>query len=172
VDHRPLTLSPPHYNMQWVPKRSFAESWCICLAYRYLVSGFLLTLISTADAILCAPGMPHQLEFRLIDGQLHRVYKHLWPSLREFWLLVSEKYYDRTYIVFEQQRWTYGQILDRSLKAAGVYRHVYGLRKGDTVGICSRNFPDYLVVFWACHLIGAVSVLANASVIILPLLSP
>jgi hypothetical protein len=53
--------------------------------------------------------------------------------------------------------------------------------QGDRVAICSRNYPEYLVAFWACRkfwvydaqfgalpqpqlldLIGAVSVLANA----------
>jgi non-ribosomal peptide synthetase component F len=146
--------------MPWVPKRTFSESMFSLFAYP-----ILLTFLIPADEILCAPGMLHQLESRLINGQLCRVYKHLWSSLREFWLLVSEKYNDRTYIVFEHQRWTYGQIAERSLKAASVYRHIYHIQKGDTVGICSRNFPDYLVAFWACHLIGAVPVLANASVI-------
>jgi acyl-CoA synthetase (AMP-forming)/AMP-acid ligase II len=108
--------------------------------------------------------MPHELELRLIDGRLNRVYKNLWPSLRAFWLWTSNVYTDRTYIVFESQRWTYRQVSDRAANAARIYQDIYGVQKGDRVGICSRNSPDYLVSFWACHLIGAVSVLANACV--------
>ena len=149
--------------MHWIPKRTLAESTTsLAHCLRTLIVLFL------ADEILCAPGMLHELEYCLVNGQLYRVYKHLWPSLREFWLLVSEKYKHRTYIVFEQQRWTYAQIAERSLKAASLYRHIYRIKKGDTIGICSRNFPDYLVAFWACHLIGAVPVLANALVNINP----
>lgn len=122
----------------------------------------VLTFLPTAEAILCATGMPHELETRLVDGQLLRVYKNIWPSLRAFWLWVSNEHKDRTYIIFEQQRWTYAQILERALKVACIFRDTYGIQKGDRVGICSRNFPDYLVAFWACHLLGAVSVLANA----------
>jgi hypothetical protein len=155
--------------MSWVPKRTFSEG--ISFQMQFLDFSIHFLRSPTADAVLCAPGTPHQLEYQLVDGQLHRVYKHLWPSLREFWLLVSGKYKHRTYIVFEKQRWSYGQIAERSLKAATAFRHIYHIEKGDTVGICSRNFPDYLVAFWACHLIGAVPVLANASVITFPALS-
>jgi acyl-CoA synthetase (AMP-forming)/AMP-acid ligase II len=106
--------------------------------------------------------MPHEMETRLVDGRIQRVYKNLWPSLRDFWIYVSNDHRDSTYIVFENQRWTYGRIADRAAKAASIYRHVYGVQKGDRVAICSRNFPDFLVAWWACHLIGAVSVLVNA----------
>lgn len=119
---------------------------------------------SVADAILCAPGMPHEVETRLVAGQIQRVYKNLWPSLRDFWLFVSTEHKDKTYIVFEQQRWTYGQIAARASKAASIYQSTYGIRKGDRIAICSRNFPDFLVAWWACHLLGAVSVLVNACV--------
>jgi len=33
---------------------------------------------------------------------------------------------------------------------------------GDRVAICSRNYPEYLVAFWASQLIGAVSTFVNA----------
>ncbi|KXN90245.1 2-succinylbenzoate--CoA ligase [Leucoagaricus sp. SymC.cos] len=124
----------------WSPKRSLAE----------------------VNAVLCAPGTPHELETRFIDGRLLRVYKNLWPSLRAFWLLAVKDHGDKPYVVYERQRYTYRQVFERSVKAAAVYRNVYGVRKGDRVAICSRNYPDFLVAFWACHLIGAVSVLTNA----------
>ncbi|XP_006460626.1 acyl-CoA synthetase [Agaricus bisporus var. bisporus H97] len=125
---------------EWKPKRTLAE----------------------AEALLCAPGTPHEIETRLVDGRLHRVYKNLWPSLRAFWLSAAKDHANATYVVYEQQRYTYQQVFERSVRAAAMYRDVYGIRKGDRVAICSRNYPEYLVAFWACHLIGAVSVLGNA----------
>ncbi|KII94769.1 hypothetical protein PLICRDRAFT_693101, partial [Plicaturopsis crispa FD-325 SS-3] len=124
----------------WIPKRTLAE----------------------ADAILCAPGMPHELETILIDGRLQRVYKNLWPTLGAFWLWAVDTHKDREYIVFEGERWTYAQLARLVLKAASVYRHAYGIQKGERVCICARNLPTYLAAFWACHLIGAVAVVANA----------
>ncbi|KAF8161102.1 hypothetical protein B0H34DRAFT_654088 [Crassisporium funariophilum] len=126
--------------MPWKPHRTLAET----------------------EALLTAPGNIHELETRLVDGKLQRVYRNLWPSLRDFWLSAVALYSADTYIVYEDQRLTYLQVHNRAIKVAGLFRNVYGIKKGDRVAICSRNCPDYLVAFWACHLIGAVSVLANA----------
>jgi len=119
--------------------------------------------------------MPHELETGVVNGRSYRLYKNLWPSLRDFWLWVSHEYRNREYVVFDQQQdmsgrnfkrktLSYSEASGRILKAAAVFRDVYGIQKGDKVGICSRNFPDYLIAFWACHMIGAVSVLVNAYV--------
>ncbi|KAJ7047406.1 hypothetical protein C8F04DRAFT_1205344 [Mycena alexandri] len=118
--------------------------------------------LAEVDALLCAPGSMHELETRLINGRVHRVYKNQWPSARTFWLWCSDLYADKLYLVFENQRYTYKQVFTSSLRAASIYSEIYGVKKGDRVGICSRNYPEYLVAFWACHLIGAVPVLANA----------
>ncbi|KAJ7045536.1 hypothetical protein C8F04DRAFT_438255 [Mycena alexandri] len=127
-------------SLLWEPKRSLAET----------------------DAIMCAPGTPFEMETRLVDGRIYRVYKNLSPSLRAFWLECVGKYSEKTYIVFEQDRLTYGEVHSRALEAAAMFRDVYKVQKGDRVGICSRNCPEYLIVFWACHMLGAVTVLANA----------
>ncbi|KAG6896016.1 hypothetical protein C0992_010885 [Termitomyces sp. T32_za158] len=140
----------------WYAQRTLAEGE---LSFRINKTGLDL---GTADAIITAPGSLLELETRYIDGRLQRVYKRLYPSLRTFWLLVAAEHADLTYVVLENQRISYKQAFEQSLRAAGVLRSVYGVKKGDRVGICSRNYPDYVVAFWACHLIGAVSVLVNA----------
>ncbi|KAI0080888.1 acetyl-CoA synthetase-like protein [Panus rudis PR-1116 ss-1] len=122
----------------------------------------LLPSIRTGDDILCAPGMPHEVETRLVDGRVQRVYKNLWPSVRDFWLECARLHGDKTYIVFEGNRYSYADILSRSLKAAVALRDVFRVQKGDRVVICSHNHSEYLVIFWACHLLGAVTVLVNA----------
>ncbi|KJA24659.1 hypothetical protein HYPSUDRAFT_38744 [Hypholoma sublateritium FD-334 SS-4] len=127
-------------SLTWSPKRSLAET----------------------TVLLCAPGQMHEMETRLIDGLLQRVYKNLWPTLRVFWLWAAQQNKDAVYAVFENQRHTFADIFQRSLKAAAMYHDVYGVRKGDRVVICSRNYPEFLVAFWACHLLGAVSALLNA----------
>ncbi|GLB37044.1 putative AMP-binding enzyme C-terminal domain [Lyophyllum shimeji] len=118
--------------------------------------------LEQTEAILCAPGHIHEVETIFLNGRLQRVYKHLPPSLRSFWLSAVEKYTNKTCIVFENQRFTFNEVHQRAVKVAAVFRHVYGITKGDRVGICSRNCPDYLVSFWASHLLGAVPVLTNA----------
>ncbi|KAJ3892547.1 hypothetical protein GG344DRAFT_45219 [Lentinula edodes] len=125
---------------EWKPKRDFAE----------------------VERLLCAPGNLHEVETRVIDGLVQRVYKNLWPSIRAFWLTAVQLHGEKTYAVFEKQRLTFREVNERAAKAASIFREIYGISKGDRVAICCRNYPDFLVAFWACHLIGAVSVLVNA----------
>ncbi|KAF9566756.1 long-chain-fatty-acid-CoA ligase [Agrocybe pediades] len=129
----------------------------------------MLRSLAETERLLTAPGSVHEVETALVDGRLQRVYKNLWPSLREFWLSAVSQYKDDTYIVYEDQRLTYAQVHARATKVAALFSDVYNIKKGDRVAICSRNCPDYLVAFWACHLIGAVSVLANAWLPLKPL---
>ena len=102
------------------------------------------------------------MESRVIEGRVQRVYKNLWPSLREFWLWAAAEHRDATYVVLESDRFTFAEIMEQALHAATVFKDSYDVRKGDRVAICSRNLPSYLVAWWACHLIGAVAVLVNA----------
>jgi hypothetical protein len=82
------------------------------------------------DALLCAPGTIHELQTCLVDGRLQRVYKNLWPSLRDFWLWAAQEYSAATYIVFERQRLTFHEVFQDSVRAASVYREIYGIKKG------------------------------------------
>lgn len=115
-----------------------------------------------------------------------------------FWLFVEQQHADKDYVILDGQRLTFRQLGQRAAKAASVFEDVYGVKKGahicrivnqdlienqgDRVAICSRNYLEYLVLFWACRkfpplvlpylnvlsdLIGAVSVLVNAWVVLL-----
>ncbi|KAG6915678.1 hypothetical protein DXG01_010467 [Tephrocybe rancida] len=81
------------------------------------------------DAIITGLGSLHELETRYIDGRVQRVYKQLWPSLRTFWLWAAAQHAPLTYAVFEDRRMTYVQTFERSVRMAGIYRDVYGVRK-------------------------------------------
>ncbi|KAF5393503.1 hypothetical protein D9757_000599 [Collybiopsis confluens] len=126
--------------MNWTPKRSLAET----------------------DELLCAPGQLHELETRFIDGRLQRVYKNLWPTVRSFWAWTTEQHSEKTYVVFEGQRLTYKQVDEKVRRTASLFYTVYNIRKGDKLGICSRNCIEWLVGFWASQLLGAVFVGINA----------
>ncbi|KAL1679215.1 hypothetical protein EV122DRAFT_263911 [Schizophyllum commune] len=113
--------------------------------------------------LMTAPGALLETETAYIDGRVYSVYKNLPPSCRALWLQVVRMYGDREYVVFEDQRYTFRVAHERALRTAAMFRDVYGVEKGDHVGIVSRNIPDYLVVFWACHLLGAVPALVNCT---------
>ncbi|KAK0452879.1 uncharacterized protein EV420DRAFT_627954 [Desarmillaria tabescens] len=128
-----------------------AETWTPCCS------------IEEADRILTHTGGLLEIETRIVDGGVLKVWKNLWPSLRLFFLHSTKKYADKTYIVYEKERYTFREILDKSVRCAAIFRDVYGVKKGDRVAICSRNCPTYLIVFWACHLLGAVTALVDIS---------
>ncbi|KAK0239392.1 hypothetical protein EDD85DRAFT_447908 [Armillaria nabsnona] len=118
--------------------------------------------IDEADKILTAPGSLLEVETRVVEDRLLRVFKNLWPSARALWLHATKQHADKIYVVYEKQRYTFREMFERSVHCAAVFREVYGVQKGDRVAICSRNFPAYYVAFWACHLLGAVTSLVNA----------
>ncbi|KAF9018536.1 acetyl-CoA synthetase-like protein, partial [Hymenopellis radicata] len=104
-----------------------------------------------------------------VDGRVLTVFKNLWPSLRLYWLWVTKENGDKTLAVYENQRYNYKELLNQSITCAAVFKDVYGVKKGDRIAICSRNYPSYYVVWWACHLLGAVAVLVNAMLPLAPL---
>ncbi|KAL1729309.1 hypothetical protein EV714DRAFT_251569, partial [Schizophyllum commune] len=136
----------------WIPKNTVEESAvltrCQCII---------------ALRLMTAPGALLETETACVDGRVYSVYKNLPPSCRALWLQVVRMYGDREYVVFEEQRYTFRVAHERALRTAAMFRDVYGVGKGDHVGIVSRNIPDYLVVFWACHLLGAVPALVNCT---------
>ncbi|KAK0214491.1 hypothetical protein IW262DRAFT_1406483 [Armillaria fumosa] len=118
--------------------------------------------VEEADKILTAPGSPLEIETRVVDGRVLKVWKNLWPSVRAFFLQSIKEHSDKICVIYEKERYTFQEILEMAVKCAAIFRDVYGIKKGDRVVICSLNFPSYYVVFWACHLLGAVTALVNA----------
>ncbi|KAK0187397.1 hypothetical protein F5146DRAFT_935471, partial [Armillaria mellea] len=99
----------------------------------------------------------------VIDGKVLKVWKNLWPSLRLFFLHSTKQHAHKTYVVYEKERCTYKEVLEKAVRCAALFRDIYGVKQGDRVSICSRNCPTYLVIFWACHLLGAVTALIDPS---------
>ncbi|KAK0455656.1 uncharacterized protein EV420DRAFT_1272222 [Desarmillaria tabescens] len=118
--------------------------------------------VDEADKIITRSGSLFEIESRVVDGRVLKVWKNLWPSTREFFLKWTKEHADKTYVVYEKQRFSFQEMLEMAVKCAAMFRDVYGVKKGDRVVICSRNLPGYYVVFWACHLLGAVTALVNA----------
>ncbi|GJJ14155.1 hypothetical protein Clacol_008415 [Clathrus columnatus] len=121
--------------------------------------------LEECEAIMTAPGELHELEHVIIDNRVHKAYKNLWPSLRAFWLTrvtANTELHNNEYLVFEGTRITYGEADQIIQKLASILRQVYGVKKGDRVGISMRNYPEWVLVFWAASLLGAVPTAFNA----------
>lgn len=46
------------------------------------------------------------------------------------------------YLVYEDERYTYQETLEQASRAASIFRDVYGVHKGDRVGIVMRNYAQ------------------------------
>jgi long-chain acyl-CoA synthetase len=117
--------------------------------------------ISETYARLTAPGMPFEMEEKVIRGVPTGVYKNARSGLREIFDL-GRTWGAREFIVYGEERQTY----DGHFRAAGALGRLlserYGVRKGDRIVIAMRNLPEWSLAFWAGQSIGAVVAPLNA----------
>ncbi|MFK7730805.1 MAG: class I adenylate-forming enzyme family protein [Pseudomonadales bacterium] len=82
------------------------------------------------------------------------------PTLRDLWLAAAA-HGDADYLVYQDERWTYAQAHEHVASIAN-YLAANGIGKDDKVAIAMRNYPEWLLSFWAIVCIGAVPVGVNA----------
>ncbi|KAH8818740.1 hypothetical protein DL96DRAFT_1621842 [Flagelloscypha sp. PMI_526] len=114
------------------------------------------------DALLSGEGMLHEVETKVIDGRVQRVFKNLWPNMRTFFFWATDAHEDKTAFIFDGKTITYNDIRNQAIKAAAVFKSVYHIRKGDRIGIASRNNTEYVSAWFGAHLIGAVPTCINS----------
>ncbi len=117
--------------------------------------------IQEATEMLTAPGAPFEMEEIEIFGIRKRVWKNAPPSLRIL-LDMSKDHGDKTYLVYEDDRVTYGEHYQTVCKLAHILLEKYNVQKGDRVAIAMRNYPEWPMAFWAATCIGAIAVPLNA----------
>ncbi|KAG8999742.1 hypothetical protein FRB93_013114 [Tulasnella sp. JGI-2019a] len=114
------------------------------------------------DILTKTPGSMFETETKLINGYLQKTFVNTCPNLRHFWLNTASQHGPNDYILYEGERHSYAAVHNAACKAASVFYSAYGVRKGDRVGIIARNYPEWLITFWACQLLGAMAVGINA----------
>jgi long-chain acyl-CoA synthetase len=94
------------------------------------------------------------------QGYPLRVYKNAPPSFRSL-LELSRRYGERPFLIYGEEVLTYAEHFG---KVAALAQHLraIGVEKGDRIAIGMRNYPEWVISFWACQAIGAVSVAINA----------
>ena len=116
--------------------------------------------MAEATAQMIAPGSMFEMTTAMIRGIELRVWKNAPKTLRDV-LLGTRRHADRDFLVYEDERITYGEhfamaaTFAKRLEAAGV-------RPGDRVAIAMRNLPEWIVAFWAIMALGAIVVPLNA----------
>jgi long-chain acyl-CoA synthetase len=117
--------------------------------------------LSEATARIVEPGQMFEVAEEEIDGVLTKVWRHCPPSLRTI-LELSRGYGDATFLVYEDEKMTFGEHFGEVAALSAVLAERYGVSHGDRVAIAMRNYPEWVVAFWSAAALGAVVVPLNA----------
>ena len=109
---------------------------------------------------LTAAGQLFEIETLKLRGFPARSYKHAPASLREIWQGTAA-YQDREYLIFQDERYTYEQAHELTGSIAN-WLSMQGVQPGDRVAIAMRNYPEWMLAYWAVVSMGAVVVGMNA----------
>jgi long-chain acyl-CoA synthetase len=112
-----------------------------------------------ATARATAPGQFFETQERDIDGVAYRVFANAPRTLRD--LFAPSRDSDRTFLVYEDEEWTFRQVMAESDALGHALVHRYGIAPGDRVGISMRNLPEWIISFAAILSVGAISVSLN-----------
>ncbi len=109
---------------------------------------------------LTAPGAPFEINEVEVRGIRVKAFANAAPSLREFWLQ-SSGHGDKDYLVYGAERWTYTDA-HREVASVAAWLSANGVSPGDRVAIAMRNYPEWLLAYWATVSMGATVVGLNA----------
>jgi long-chain acyl-CoA synthetase len=113
-----------------------------------------------ARAELDAPGSPFHTTTIEVRGIPVKAFATAPATMRAVWE-ASAANGDKEYIVYEDERYTYAEIHARVRKLVK-FLSDRGVRRGDRVAIAMRNYPEWVVSYWATLMLGAAVVGMNA----------
>jgi len=109
---------------------------------------------------LTAPGAPFEIATVQIRGNPARAFATAPATVRDLWL-ASAAFADRDYLVYDDERITYAEA-HRQVASIANWLRAQGVQPGDRVAIAMRNYPEWLLAYWATIAMGAVVVGVNA----------
>jgi long-chain acyl-CoA synthetase len=114
-----------------------------------------------AIAALTGPGAP----FAIVEGEAHgqpvKCFENAPKSLRALFDGARARS-GEIFLVYEDERWTFGDVMTRVDEIASLLVERYGVAPGDRVAIAMRNYPEWICTFAATTSIGAIAVCMNA----------
>lgn len=113
-----------------------------------------------AWAALTAPGADFEVTTTNVRGVDIKTYANALTNLRDAWVSTAA-YAEREYIVYEDERLTYAQAHEH-VNSLGNWLIGQGVQPGDRVAIAMRNYPEWILSYWAILSVGATVVGMNA----------
>ena len=111
-------------------------------------------------AEMTAPGQMFNITEVEVGGHTMKAWAMAPNSLRDIWLSTAG-HADKDYLVYQDERWTYAQAHEEVARIAN-WLVGQGIKPGDHVSIAMRNYPEWMLSYWAIACVGAVSVGVNA----------
>jgi len=93
-------------------------------------------------------------------GIKQRGYVNAPPDLR-FLLMMAMEHADKTAVVFDDQRWTYGELVAKSVAVANGLIERHGVTPGTRIALAMRNSPEWMASFMGIIAAGGVVVPLN-----------
>lgn len=115
-----------------------------------------------AVAAMTGPGGPFEIIETEVLGHPQRVFTNTPPSLRALFDTLRVRPADEAFLVYEDERLTYPDVVARIDAIANLLVEHYGVARGERVAIDMRNYPEWIEAFAAIVSIGAVAVSLNA----------
>ncbi len=109
---------------------------------------------------LTGPGGAFEIATIKVNGIPVRAYAHALPDVRALWQSTAQ-FADRTYLVYGDERLTYAEAHAR-VDAIAAWLAAQGVASGDRVAIAMRNYPEWMLIYWACVSCGIAVVGMNA----------
>ncbi len=124
----------------------------------------VITHLKDAWTDLTADGAPFAMSEVTVRGVTIREFRAAPPNMRAVWeaTILRPELADRTYLVYEDERYTYGEIEQQVRSLAWYLRDTHDVGSGDRVAIAMRNYPEWIVSYWAVLSLGAAVVGMNA----------
>jgi len=116
--------------------------------------------LQKAKELLTGPGGDFEIARADVMGNNILTYTKAPPSVRELWLMTAA-HGDRTYLVYEGERISYAES-HRQAASAAAWLFEQGVKPGDRVAIAMRNYPEWMIIYWACVSVGVAVVGMNA----------
>jgi long-chain acyl-CoA synthetase len=109
---------------------------------------------------LTGPGGPFEIVVEDVLGTPTQVYRTRMRALGEL-VAQSAGRPDVTWLVQGDRRFTFADH-DRAVRSCAAGLEAIGVTRGDRVAIVTANCPEWVIMFWACALMGAIAVPLNA----------
>ncbi|MFZ5718719.1 MAG: class I adenylate-forming enzyme family protein [Pseudomonadota bacterium] len=116
--------------------------------------------LDQAWAELTGPGAPFEVVEVDVRGVPTKTFKNAPPNVRALWLSTAA-FGDRDYLVYQDERITYAEA-HRQVAAIAGWLMAQGVKPGDRVAIAMRNYPEWMLIYWACACVGVAAVGMNA----------